>query len=74
MTSTEADVRQMRGVILTLGARAVEGFNGYQGTGFRVEGTATFLTEGEYYTEMKEKYPFLRKVLQVTVTSAKQLL
>ncbi len=74
MTSTENDVNVNSRVILTLAAREVEGFNGYQGTGFRVEGTASFLEEGAYFDEMKEKYPFLNRVLAVTVQSAKQLL
>lgn len=74
MTSTEADVAHNNRLILTLGSRDVEGFNGYQGTGFRVEGTAQFLSEGAYFEEMKAKFPFLKRVLQVTVNSCKQLL
>ncbi len=74
MNSTEADVKVNSSVILTLGSRDVEGFNGYQGTGFRVEGKAEFLSEGTYYDEMFEKFPFLKRVLQITVESSKQLL
>lgn len=74
MTSTEADVATNPKLILTLGAREVEGYNGYQGTGFRVEGTAKFLSEGEIYDKMFAKFPFLKRVLEVTVTSSKQLL
>ena len=74
MRSTEQDVAINDKVILTLATREVEGFNGYQGTGFRINGTAKFLTEGNYFDEMKAKYPFLRSVLQVTVSEMKQLL
>jgi len=74
MTTTEADIKENNNVILTLAAREVEGFNGYQGTGFRVEGTAAFLTEGDEYDMMFEKYPFISRVLEITPTSAKQLL
>lgn len=74
MHSTEEDVAVNNQVILTLAARDVEGFNGYQGTGFRINGQASFLSEGEYFDEMKEKYPFLNRVLEVKVTEAKQLL
>lgn len=74
MHSTQEDVSVNENIILTLAAREVEGFNGYQGTGFRVNGTATFLEQGAYFDEMKEKYPFIRSVLQVTVKDAKQLL
>ena len=61
-------------VIVTMGAREVEGFNGYQGTGFRVEGTATFIGEGPIYDEMYAEFPFLKRVLAVKAESAKQLL
>lgn len=74
MTSTEKDVQINDKVILTLAAREVEGFNGYQGTGFRIEGRASFLDHGDYFDEMKAKFPFLNRVLEVTVSSSKQLL
>lgn len=74
MTSTEADVKVNDKVILTLAAREVEGYNGYQGTGFRVTGKATFLCEGEYFDELKAKYSFLNRVLMVKADSCKQLL
>ncbi|KHD46672.1 pyridoxamine 5'-phosphate oxidase family protein [Streptococcus hongkongensis] len=74
MHSTQEDIIVNNQLILTLAARQVEGFNGYQGTGFRIHGSASFLSEGAWFDEMKEKYPFIREVLQVTVTEAKQLL
>lgn len=74
MTSTEEDLSVNDQLILTLAARQVEGFNNYQGTGFRINGKGEFLTEGPYFDEMKEKYPFIRKVLQVSVSDLKQLL
>lgn len=74
MTSTEADVKVNNHVKITLAAREVEGYNGYQGTGFRLEGTARFITSGEEYDMMYKKYPFLRSVLEITVETAKQLL
>lgn len=74
MTSTEKDLAVNDQLILTIAARQVEGFNNYQGTGFRINGKGEFLTEGPYFDEMKEKYPFIRKVLQVTVSDLKQLL
>lgn len=74
MRSTEEDVAFNNQLILTLAARDVEGFNGYQGTGFRIKGSASFLTKGSYFEEMKEEYPFIRSVLQVKVSDLKQLL
>lgn len=74
MTSTEADIKKNPRVIVTMGAREVEGFNGYQGTGFRVEGTASFISEGPIYDEMYAEFPFLKRVLAVKAEMAKQLL
>ena len=73
-TSTEADVKENNKVLVSLGSKEVEGFNGYQGTGFRLEGTARFIKSGEDFDMMKEKFPFLTRVLEITTTSAKQLL
>ncbi|WP_295238383.1 pyridoxamine 5'-phosphate oxidase family protein [Veillonella sp.] len=74
MTSTEADIKKNNCVIITLGAREVQGFNGYQGTGFRLEGTADFIANGPIYDEMFAEFPFLKRVLAVKIESAKQLL
>lgn len=74
MRSTENDVNQNNEVKVTLGAREVMGNNNYQGTGFEIRGTAKFLTAGSEFDMMKEKYPFLNRVLEITVITAKQLL
>ncbi|MDD7182720.1 pyridoxamine 5'-phosphate oxidase family protein [Peptostreptococcus porci] len=74
MNSTESDVKVNNKVKVTLGARDVEGFNGYQGTGFLINGTARFIEDGDEFDMMKEKFPFLRKVLEIKVDSSKQLL
>lgn len=74
MYSTENDVKQNNKVKVTLGSKEVLGFNNYQGTGFLIEGTAQFIQSGTDYEQMKEKFPFLTRVLEITVTSAKQLL
>ncbi len=74
MHSTENDVKQNDRVKVTLGSKEVLGFNNYQGTGFLIEGIASFEESGEEYTLMKEKFPFLSRVLKIKVTSLKQLL
>ena len=74
MTSIENDVKKNDEVILTMAARQVEGFDGYQGTGFRIIGKAEFLDEGEYFTKVNQKYPFANRALVVRVEEAKQLL
>ena len=73
-TSVQQDVDVNDRVIMTLGSREVEGFNGYQGTGFLVEGRARFTDSGEEFDQMKAEYPFMNKLLEITVESAKQLL
>lgn len=74
LRSTQADVEANNRVKVTLGSKEVMGFNDYQGTGFLIEGTAKFLSEGPDFDMMTEKYPFANRVLEITVASAKQLL
>lgn len=42
------------------------------GTGFVVEGTAKFLDSGKEFDMMKEKFPFLTRVLEVTAKNVRQ--
>lgn len=74
MRRTEKNVKENNRVKLALGAREVMGFNDYQGTGFALEGTAAYLESGAEFDMMKEKFSFLTRVLEITVTSAKQML
>lgn len=73
MRRTEKNVVRNPQVKLTLGSREVEGYRS-PGTGFLITGTARFLSEGDDWTRMKEKFSFLTRVLEVTITSAKQTL
>lgn len=74
MINTEENVNFNEKVKLTLGSYDVMGYR-YQGTGFLIEGTAKFLKEdSEFFAEMKDKFSFLTRVLEVTVTSCKQTL
>lgn len=74
LRSTEKDVNQNNKVKVTLGSREVMGYNNYQGTGFLLEGTAKFIEAGSKFDMMKDKFPFLSRVLEITVISEKQLL
>lgn len=74
MRRTEKNINQNEKVILTLGSKEVLGYNDYQGTGFLVEGTAKYIESGSEFDMMKEKFSFLTRVLEVTPTSAKQML
>lgn len=74
MIKTEHNVNVNRKVKLTLGSPEVMGYR-YQGTGFLIEGNAAFLKEDSpFFAEMKEKFSFLTRVLEVTITSCKQTL
>ena len=70
----EKDINVNDKVKIALGSRQVMGNNNYQGTGFLIEGTGKFLTSGEDFDFMIEKFPFLTRVCEITVTLAKQLL
>lgn len=73
MILTEKNIIENPKVKLTLGSHEVMGYR-YMGTGFLVEGTAKFLKEGADFDIMKEKFSFLTRVLEITVTSYKQTL
>ena len=72
MRKTQKNVEANSRVILTLGSKEVLGYKDYQGTGFVIEGTAKYLTSGEEFDMMKEIFPFLSRVLEITVESLKQ--
>lgn len=68
---TEKNVVENNKIILTLGSPDVQGKVG-MGTGFVVEGTAKFLSSGKAHDMMKEKFPFLTRVLEITATAVRQ--
>lgn len=69
---TEKNVNANNKIKMTVGSKEVLGYKDYPGTGFVVEGTAKYLESGPEYDMMKEKFSFLSRVVEVTVTSAKQ--
>ncbi|TGE33175.1 pyridoxamine 5'-phosphate oxidase family protein [Desulfosporosinus sp. Sb-LF] len=74
MRRTEKNVNQNNKIKIALGSKEVLGYKDYQGTGFMIEGTAKYLESGSEFDMMKEKFSFLTRVLEITVTSAKQML
>ena len=74
MRKTEKNVNENNKVKMALGSKEVLGYNDYQGTGFAIEGTAKYLESGSEFDMMKEKFSFLTRVLEITATSAKQML
>jgi hypothetical protein len=74
MRKTEKNVNQNNKVKLALGTKEVLGYKDYQGTGFVIEGTAKYIQSGTEFDMMKEKFSFASRVLEITVTSARQML
>lgn len=68
---TQKNVDVQNKVIVTLGSHQVPGKMG-MGTGFVVDGTAKFLTEGADFDMMKEKYSFLTRVLEIVPEKVRQ--
>lgn len=71
MRKTEANITQNSTVLLTVGSKEVQGKMG-AGTGFLLKGTARFIASGPEWQMMKEKFPFMTRVLELTVQSIKQ--
>lgn len=74
MRKTEDNINVNNKIKMALGSKNVIGFNNYQGTGFVVEGKARFFSSGSEYDMMKDKFSFLSRVLEITVTSLEQIL
>ena len=70
---TERNLSKQNNVILSIASREIEGYRG-KGTGFIVKGTTRFIQSGEDFDRMKERFSWIRAVLEITVTDAKQML
>ncbi|MGC8494450.1 MAG: pyridoxamine 5'-phosphate oxidase family protein [Syntrophobacteraceae bacterium] len=73
MRKTEKKTLKNNKVLLTVGTKELQGRMG-PGTGYLLEGTARFLDSGPEFEMMKNKFSFLTRVLEVTVTSITQTL
>ncbi|MCB2296137.1 pyridoxamine 5'-phosphate oxidase family protein [Clostridium algoriphilum] len=73
MIKTQKNIEQNDKIKVTVGSKEIMGYNSL-GTGFLIEGTAKFIKAGSEFDMMKEKFSFLNRVLEITVTSAKQTL
>lgn len=70
-TITRKNVAVQNKVIVTFGSHEVQGKMG-MGTGFVIDGTAKFLTEGPEFDWMKEQFPFLNRVMEITPEKIRQ--
>ena len=71
---TQKNVEVNNKVKIALGSKDILGYKDYQGTGFIIEGTARYIESGGEYDNMKSKFSFLTRVLEITVDNAKQML
>lgn len=70
---TEKNLSLQNEVTVSIASREIEGFRA-KGTGFIVKGTTRFVTSGADFDDMKEKFSWIRAVLEISPTSAKQML
>jgi predicted pyridoxine 5'-phosphate oxidase superfamily flavin-nucleotide-binding protein len=73
MHATEANLAKNPKVLMTLGAREVQGNHG-PGTGFLVEGTASFESSGAGFDAIKARFGWARAVLKIKPSSITQTL
>jgi len=73
MIQTEANIEKHRDILITLGAREVDGFRG-PGTGFLINGTAAFVDSGHAFDLLKTAFPWIRAALEVSNLHATQTL
>ncbi|MGE0076701.1 MAG: pyridoxamine 5'-phosphate oxidase family protein [Bacteroidales bacterium] len=71
---TQKNVNVNPRVKISLGSKDVLGYKDYQGTGFIINETASYIESGVEYDMMKNKFSFLTRVLEITVDNAKQML
>lgn len=74
MRKTEENIKVNNKIKMALGSKNVVGYDNYQGTAFVIEGTARFFETGEEFDKMKKKFEFTTRVLEISVSSATQML
>ena len=70
---TERNLNVHNEVILSIASKEIEGHQA-KGTGFIVKGSTRFVNSGEDFDRMKERFSWIRAVLEITVSTAKQML
>ncbi|GMV94877.1 MAG: pyridoxamine 5'-phosphate oxidase family protein [Candidatus Hydrogenedentes bacterium] len=73
MLRTEANIEKDNNILMTLGSREVRGHHG-PGAGFLIKGTAAFIKSGKSFDFVKEKFPWVRAAMEITILSATQTL
>ena len=73
MHKTEENITGNPHVLVTVGAREVQGIHG-PGTGFLIKGTAAFRKDGPEFELIQRKFPWARAALEIKIDSATQTL
>ncbi len=73
MNKTEKNITRDNHVLVTVGTREVQGLHG-PGTGFLIEGTATFNESGPAFDSVKHRFPWARAALEIKIDLATQTL
>jgi flavin reductase (DIM6/NTAB) family NADH-FMN oxidoreductase RutF len=73
MNRTQKNVSENNAVLLTLGSREVDGKRG-PGTGFLIAGTAEFVSTGVEFEAVRNKFPWARAVLKISIERVEQTL
>ncbi|GAB6099645.1 pyridoxamine 5'-phosphate oxidase family protein [Halanaerocella petrolearia] len=73
MNKTESNINENDRVLITVGSQEVEGLKG-QGTGFLIEGRASFIETGKEFNTIEERFPWARAAVEITVDSITQTL
>lgn len=71
MNSIESDFNTDNRVVITVGSKEVEGTMGL-GAGFHIYGRGEFISEGQIINQMKIQFPWIRKILKVTIERVEQ--
>ena len=73
MNKTESNLKTNDQILLSITNREVQGTM-MLGTGILIEGTGRIISEDLQVEQMKEKYPWIRAVLEVEINNIKQLI
>lgn len=71
MNSIESDFKTDNRLIIVVGSKEVEGTMG-PGAGFHIHGRGEFISDGYIMNQIKNKFPWIRKVLKVSIEQVEQ--
>lgn len=73
LNKTENNIKNGSKITMLIGAKEVQGINS-MGTGFRMNGAATFVYSGSVFDKVKSRFSWARAAMIFTIESSEQLL